>query len=157
MNPPPPPTTTRAPPPPTTTTRAPPPPPTTRRTTTTTRVVTTRAPPPPPTTTTRAPTTTTTARPTTTTTTTTTPTTTTRAPSACELERESLIEFNPEELHVPECMADGAFKPDQYEEVEAGLLSYCVDFDGNKLVDTMRLGALVETGARYEECLAYRQ
>merc|ERR1712187_475620 len=113
----------------------------TRRTTTTT----TRAP----TTTTRA--TTTTARPTTTTT-----TTTTRAPSACGLEREALIEYNPEEIHVPTCMADGAFKPDQYEDIEAGLVSYCVDFDGNKLAETIRLSDLVEPGSRYEECLAYR-
>ena len=67
-----------------------------------------------------------TARPTTTTT-----TTTTRAPSACEIERDSLIASNPQNRHVPICMVeDGAYKPDQY---ESSGISYCVDAEGEKI------------------------
>ena len=45
------------------------------------------------------------------TTTTTTTTTTTRAPSACEIERDSLIASNPDNSHIPTCMIDdGAYK-----------------------------------------------
>ena len=45
------------------------------------------------------------------TTTTTTTTTTTRAPSACEIERDSLIASNPDNRHIPTCMIDdGAYK-----------------------------------------------
>ena len=105
-----------------------------------------------------------TARPTTTTT-----TTTTRAPSACEIERDSLIVSNPQDRHVPVCMVeDGAYMPDQY---ESSGISYCVDAEGEKIQvcfkisrkttwlefflqfqDTIRNAPWIQNGARFDEC-----
>ena len=59
-------------------------------------------------------------------------------------------------MAAPVILAPAPEFRDQYEDVEAGLVSYCVDFDGNKLAETIRLSDLVEPGSRYEECLAYR-
>merc|ERR1711935_157982 len=86
--------------------------------------------------------------------TTTTTTTTTRAPSACEIKRDELIAANPQNRHIPTCMiADGAFKPDQY---DASGNSYCVNVNGDKVEDTIRNAPWIQNGARFDECAQLR-
>ena len=86
--------------------------------------------------------------------TTTTTTNTTRAPSACEIKRDELIAANPQNRHIPTCMiADGAFKPDQY---DASGNSYCVNVNGDKVEDTIRNAPWIQNGARFDECAQLR-
>merc|ERR1711892_179833 len=85
---------------------------------------------------------------------TTTTTTTTRAPSACEIKRDEFIAANPQNRHIPTCViADGAFKPDQY---DASGNSYCVNVNGDKVEDTIRNAPWIQNGARFDECAQLR-
>ena len=94
---------------------------------------------------------------TTTSTTTSTSTTTTRAPSECELDRDGLIVFNPQNIHIATCMVtDGAYKPDQY---ETSGISYCVDVNGNTIRGTLQIldSIEIQNEARFEECMDLRE
>merc|ERR1719435_285088 len=94
------------------------------------------------------------------TTTTTTTTTTTRALTKCEIERDALTAYNPENKHILECQTyeeGGEYRADQYKVEENGTgINFCVDWEGEKYddLDLMVIGERQDRNAFCENLRA---